>query len=171
MGKRSSFKRRAQDAYDTPADAVEPLLSHLMAATRFIEPCKGNDHLVRHLSASGHECVGAYDLPTDARDHRYRIDGATRFITNPPWTREILHPIIVNLSDQLPTWLLIDFDWLATQQSAPFLARLRKVVVIGRVRWIPDSLYDGKDNSAWMLFDRPSDRLPVFAGRTPKAQQ
>ena len=29
MGKRSDFKRRARDAYDTPAEAVAPLLERL----------------------------------------------------------------------------------------------------------------------------------------------
>jgi hypothetical protein len=32
MGKRSSFERRPQDAYDTPAAAVEPLLPYLSGA-------------------------------------------------------------------------------------------------------------------------------------------
>ena len=30
------------------------------------------------------------------------------FITNPPWDRKVLHPLIVHLSDQAPTWLLFD---------------------------------------------------------------
>jgi hypothetical protein len=172
MGKRcSNFKRFERDLYDTPAAAVGPLLPHLGLAMRFIEPCLGRGCLACHLAAEGHVCVGSYDLPTDARNHRYCTEGAGCFFTNPPWTREGLHPIIVNLSDQLPTWLLLDFDWLATQQAAPFLSRLRKVVAIGRVRWIPDSPYDGMDNAAWLLFSHPSDWPPVFVGRTPRASK
>ena len=38
MGKRSDFRRRPQDAYDTPLEAVVPLLRHLEPGTRFYEP-------------------------------------------------------------------------------------------------------------------------------------
>jgi len=87
------------------------------------------------------------------------------FITNPPWSRDVLHDIIVNLSNQAPSWLLIDSDWMHTQQSIPYLPRLRKIVSVGRVRWIPGSPYDGKDNCCWYLFDRPSNQETVFIGR------
>ena len=93
-------------------------------------------------------------------------------VTNPPWRRDVLHPIIVNLSDQAPTWLLIDSDWPHTRQSTPFLPRLQAIVSVGRVRWIPDSPYDGKDNAAWMLFGRPRpDRNTqiIFVGRLERS--
>ena len=170
MGKRSNFARRVADDYDTPAAALAPLLPHLEPATRFIEPCAGRGCLVRHMAARGHVCVASCDLPIDARDHRYLVEGATCFLTNPPWTRQVLHPLIVNLSDQLPTWLLIDFDWLATKQSAPFLPRLRTILPIGRVRWIEDSPWDGKDNATWCFFTRPSNEATVFIGRVDDAQ-
>ena len=77
--------------------------------------------------------------------------------------------IIANLSDQLPAWLLLDFDWLATQQAAPYLPRLRDVVVIGRVKWLPGTKWTGKDNCAWMLFSRPRPGGHIrFFGRTPR---
>jgi hypothetical protein len=65
-----------------------------------------------------------------------------------------------------PTWLLFDADWMHTRQSAPFMPRLRKIVSVGRVKWIPDSKMTGKDNCAWYLFDKPSDEPAVFFGRT-----
>ena len=155
MGKRSNFKRLARDAYDTPAEAVAPLLKRLAPRTRFIEPCAGNGRLIEHLVRAGHVLVGQYDLPDDARAKRYGVEDGVVFVTNSPWSRSILHPIIVNLSDQAPAWLLIDADWVHTLQSIPYQPRLRTIVSIGRVRWIPDSPYDGKDNCAWHLFDRP----------------
>jgi hypothetical protein len=87
------------------------------------------------------------------------------FITNPPWDRKILHPLIVHLSDQAPTWLLFDADWMHTRQAAPFMPRLRKIVSVGRVKWIPDSTMTGKDNCAWYLFDRPHSEGVRFHGR------
>ena len=113
--------------------------------------------------------VGAYDLPDDARVKRYDVDGVDAFITNSPWRRDILHPIIVNLSDQAPTWLLIDAGWVHTRQSEPYLVRLRAIVSVGRVKWIKDSPFTGKDDCAWHLFDlpRPDERAVThFIGRT-----
>jgi hypothetical protein len=69
MGKRSrrKFRRIERDAYNTPAEAVWELLKELGPATKFVEPCAGAGYLVGHLKRAGHICVGAYDLPTDAR--------------------------------------------------------------------------------------------------------
>ena len=150
--RRPGFRHRERDDYPTPWQAVVPLLRLLKPGVKFVEPCCGDGQLAGHLQRAGHTCVGAYDLPVDARIARYVIEPDTIFITNSPWLRSVLHPIIVNLSDQLPTWLLIDCDWLCTSQATPYLPRLRAVVVIGRVRWIK---HTGFDNCAWMLFDRP----------------
>jgi hypothetical protein len=167
MGKRSLFPRIPQDAYPTPAEAFAPLKPHLAPNTRFIEPCCGDGHLVGHLKRAGHVLVGAYDLPDDARSKRYDVSGADSFITNSPWIRSVLHPIIVNLSDQLPTWLLIDAGWAHTRQSEPYLSRLRTIVSVGRVKWIKDSPFTGKDDCAWHLLDLPRpDAVTHFIGRT-----
>jgi hypothetical protein len=167
MGKRSAFARIPQDAYATPLAGVEPLLPYLATATRFVEPCCGLGVLAGYLKRAGHVLVSAYDLPHDARTKRYpEANDGTIFITNPPWSRSTLHLIIVNLSDQAPTWLLIDADWMHTRQSIPFMPRLRAVISVGRLKWIPDSPYTGKDNAAWHLFDRPDDRVTIrFIGR------
>jgi hypothetical protein len=156
MGKRSDFERLERDNYPTPASAVLPLLPHLRACTPFVEPCFGNGALAAHLMRAGHRLVGAHDLPDDARIHRYDINAEAVFITNPPgWGKpEVLHPLIENLSDQAPTWLLMPGDWLFNLSSAPLVnLRLRKVVPVGRVRWFEGSPHTSKDNAAWLLFD------------------
>jgi hypothetical protein len=177
MGKRSCFERIPRDFYPTPAAAVRPLLPHLRAPATFIEPCAGDGTLIRHLENGGRIiCVGAYDIAPqrgsshhlivtkDARDYAYP-GRADYFITNPPWDRHLLHPIIENLSRQLPTWLLFDADWMHTRQSAPFMPFLRKIVSVGRVKWIADSPFTGKDNCCWYLFDQTSEAPALFIGR------
>jgi hypothetical protein len=110
MGKRSEFRRIARDAYDTPNEAVAPLLPWLTPRTKFLEPCTGAGKLIEHLTRAGHILARAYDLP-----------------------------------------------------------RLRMIVSIGRVRWIPDSEYTGKDNACWYLFERPSAWAQIrFIGRQPR---
>jgi hypothetical protein len=117
------------------------------------------------LTRAGYVLLGAYDLPDDACSKTYDIAIGAIFITNPPWSRDVLHSIIANLSEQAPAWLLIDADWAHTRQSIPFLPRLRAIVSVGRVRWIPGSPHDGKDNCAWHLFTHPSDEPAIFIGR------
>ena len=82
---------------------------------------------------------------------------ASYFITNPPWERDVLHGIIENLSRIIPTWLLIDADWMHTKQAVPYMAICRKIVSIGRVKWIPESKNTGMDNCCWYLFDASQD--------------
>jgi hypothetical protein len=173
MGKRSSFERVPRDFYPTPAEAVIPLLPQLTRGTRYIEPCAGALDLVKHLKVAGLSCVGAYDIAfgggwgsgTDATTAKFPRDIADCFITNPPWSRGVLHPLILNLSAQMPTWLLFDADWMHTRQSAPFMPFLRKIVSVGRIKWIPDSPFTGKDNCCWYLFDQTSDEPAQFIGR------
>jgi hypothetical protein len=168
MGKRSDFKRIARDSYDTPISAVAPLLPWLTPQTRYIEPCAGAGRLIEHLSLAGHVLISAHDLPDDARSNHYNVPAGAVFVTNPPfWGRSHdLHPIVVNLSDQAPTWLLMPADWLHNVSSAPLMPRLRMIVSIGRVRWIPDSEFTGKDNCIWALFGPPSSRAATrFIGR------
>ena len=176
MGKRSDFPRRKNDAYDTPPEAVRPLLPHLNPHTRFCEPCAGNGALADELERHGHICTRKRDIEPRREDIE-RKDALTTltgnidcFITNPRWTREILHPLIGFLSAQAPTWLLFDADWMHTKQAAPFFPRLNMIVSVGRVKWIPDSPYAGKDNCCWYLFKPDNTRRwwqdgPKFVGR------
>ncbi len=176
MGKRSDFERFERDFYPTPQAAVIPLLPHLSPRTRFVEPCAGNGALIDHLEAAGHTCVGAWDIEPqrsdierhDARETRETLvtNPDCHFITNPPWRRDVLHALIIHLSSQHPTWLLFDADWIHTRQAAPYLPLLRKVVSVGRVKWIPDSKFTGKDNCAWHLFDARSEGQALLFGRT-----
>ena len=175
MGKRSSFKRRPQDAYDTPAEAVEPVLPYLPRRTfTYCDPCAGRGALVSAMPE--HAVLNrAFDIKPRVRWiakkdatqlNRTHVAGTEYIITNPPWTRTILHPLIERFSDLRPTWLLFDADWIHTKQATPYLKRCRKIVSIGRVRWIPGSPHVGKDNACWYLFDSPANRNPVFIGRT-----
>lgn len=171
MGKRSSFERIPRDFYPTPFEAVKPLLGHLGHNIRFAEPCAGDGRLVDHLKAAGHVCAAAYDIEPrradiaqhDALDRL--VGNIDCFITNPPWVRAVLHPLITHLSRQAPTWLLFDADWMHTRQSAPFMPMCQKIVSVGRGKWIEDSPFTGKDNCAWYLFDASTQAAAQFIGR------
>ena len=116
MGKRSfgQFQRRDRDAYPTPAAAVLPLIPHLRGIRSFAEPCCDNGDLVRHLKSYGLRCLYQGDIATGQDALRSSSYGAIdAIITNPPWRRSNLHPLISHFQKIAPTWLLIDQDWAA----------------------------------------------------------
>lgn len=168
MGKRSDFARIDRDLYNTPPEAVAPLLRCLQPQTRFWEPCYGEGWLAAVLKAVGHRFLGGFDLPIDARSHRYgELAPGEVFITNPPYwgKRRDLHPLIRNLSDQAPTWLLMNSDWLFNVSSGPLTRRVQRIIAVGRVKWIPDSRNTGMENAAWLLFDGKAEHSGFFVGR------
>lgn len=175
MGKRSEFERVERDFYPTPYEAVVPLLPHLCDHTEYAELCCGDADLIMHLNKNGHNCGFASDIETkqscalnlsfDQIELEY-IEHCSHIITNPPWDRKILHPMIEHFCNMKPTWLLFDADWMHTRQSSRFMPWLVKVVSVGRVKWIPDSKMTGKDNCAWYLFDaRHNGMITEFVGR------
>lgn len=166
MGKRSDFTRRPMDAYQTiDPKAVRRLLPHLHGVRTFAEPCCGEGYLIDHLQSAGLKCAYANDISVGsdalATTHFGPIDA---IITNPPWTREILHPMIRHFQSIAPTWLLFDADWSHTGQSAPFLAQCSHVVSVGRLKWIPGTKQTGKDNVAWYRFHAQHNDGPRFIG-------
>lgn len=171
MGKRSSFERVERDFYPTPSEAVLPLIPHIPKGMTFEEPCAGNGALLNALENHELYCRYSCDVEPQRRDiatfNAFDIDkcGADMFITNPPWDRKILHPLIVHLSRMAPTWLLFDADWMHTKQSADLIKYCSKIVSVGRVKWIPDSKMTGKDNCAWYLFGKSVADQTTFVGR------
>jgi hypothetical protein len=152
MGKRSNnFERRKDDLYQTPLKAVAPVIPFLRrdGIETFAEPCAGDGDLIRHLESFGFRCVYSGDISTGqdafACDH---FDAS--IVTNPPHTRKIMHEMIGHfLATRLPFWLLIDLDWVSNLHAVPHLVHCSDVVIIGRVKWFPDSENGGKENYAW----------------------
>jgi hypothetical protein len=166
MGKRSNFERREADFYPTPAAAVGPLIPHLRGVRAFAEPCCGDGALVRHLESFGLRCVYAGDISTGHDALALDSYGdADAVITNPPYTRDLMHKLIAHFQNIAPTWLLLEYDWSATKQAAPFMPACSDIVSVGRVKWIPNSKHTGKDNFAWFRFDARHSSGSVFHAR------
>lgn len=189
MGKRSDFPKVPKDLYQTcDPRAVAPLLPFLPQRTRFAEPCCGEYALIRQLERAGHSCYWASDIE-DRWDKMVAVAGsgvqfrgnvadaltltnplkqADCIITNPPWTRTkknpILHKLIEHFRAQNRAWLLIDSAWAFTQQSSPYMKYCSRFVAVGRVRWIPNTKNDGKDDAAWYCFEQQPCET-IFTGR------
>src|SRR4051794_1614331 len=166
MGKRSNFERGEADFYATPLRAAAPLIPHLGGVKTFAEPCCGAGDLVRHLEAFGLRCVYSGDIRNGQDALTLEDYGAADvIITNPPWSRDLMHRLIAHFQNIRPTWLLLDADWAHTKQAAPFLCHVSDIVAVGRQKWIEGSKYTGKDNCAWYRFDIRHRAGPVFHGR------
>lgn len=161
MGKRSNFERKPRDFYPTPIEAVIPLMPHLPKMFTFSEPCAGDGRLVDHietLGGYGVKCTHKSDVEPNAEGimqmdaFDYKVTNEKYIITNPPWDRKLLHPMIEHFAGQSPTWLLFDANWMFTKQAKDYLPWCKKIVTIGRVKWIEDSKGAGKDDSCWYLF-------------------
>ena len=172
MGKRSDFERKPRDFYPTPFAAVEPLIQHLQQGFAFAEPCAGDGQLCRHLEYFGGTCMWASDIEPQLEgvlQNDYSEIGEMEvlesqyIITNPPWDRQVLHPMIEHFTKLRPTWLLFDADWAHTKQSAPYIKNCAKIVSVGRIKWFGNMT--GKDNCAWYLF-YDSEVETTFYGRT-----
>lgn len=128
----------------------------------------------------GLRCVWASDVAPKDEDSPVRIKprdalsitaeelraaGARMVITNPPWTREVMHPIIEHFLGICPQWMLFDADWMHNKSSSKLIMRCARIVPIGRVKWFPDSPHTGVDNVAWYFFPTGHNAGPTFAPR------
>lgn len=175
MGKRSDFPRNKHDFYATPYEAAAPLAKIVVARDRwrrFVAPCAGAGDLIRHLESFGFVCDFAFDIeplaPGIERLDVFDWNGGEKpqlIITNPPWSRDLLHPMIEKFANIAPTYLLFDADWAHTRQAVPYLPYCTDIWPIGRVKWIPGSPSVGKDNACWYRFNRGAHRATVFHPR------
>lgn len=164
MGKRSEFTRRPMDAYQTiDPKAVTALLPFLDGVSTFAEPCCGEMFLVNRLEQCGLACVYYSDIERghDALN-ACGFNEPDAIITNPPWSRDLLHSMILHFQRIAPTWLLFDADWAHTKQARPYLRQCSHIVSVGRLRWIEGTKQTGKDNCAWYRFDANHSAGPQF---------
>jgi hypothetical protein len=156
---------------------------------RFAEPCCGAGDLVRHLEGFGLICVAAGDIATGQDALALGSADLARceaIITNPPHRRDVMHALIRHfLGLGAPAWLLLDWDWAANRQAAPYLPACSDIVPIGRLKWIAGSRDTGKANYAWYRFEGQHvtgprlhprgavavTRLPQGPGKRPETQR
>jgi hypothetical protein len=170
VAKRSDFKRRKHDAYQTiDARAVRLLKPHLRGVRTFAEPCVGAGYLVADLQRLGLECTYRDDVVNDGVDAltltAADLNGTDAIITNPPWTRALLHPLILHFQKLKPTWLLFDADWAYNRAAVLYLDQCSDIVAVGRLRWIEGTTNTGKDNASWYRFWHRHSGGPRFHNR------
>ena len=171
MGKRSNMERKALDFYPTPNAALLPLLDYLDPFKVYHEPCAGDGSLINHLEHHNLSVTGRGDINPkrgdikceDAIELKYCFGDV--FITNPPYQWSLLSPIMLNLYNISPTWLLLPADMMHNKRMGEHIEKCKIIVSVGRVKWIPDSPQGGMENSAWYLFDARHNGSTDFYGR------
>ena len=168
MGKRSDFERIAKDYYPTIDDrAVLALLPHIQHLNSYVESCCGQMHLVNMLSrlAPNLRCYEYSDIDNGqdalAITQEYLL-GADAIITNPVWSRPLLHKMIMHFKDLAPTYLLFDADWAHTKQALPYLKYCTDIISVGRLIWIEGTKMTGKDNCCFYRFDKEESETIKF---------
>jgi hypothetical protein len=143
------------------------LLPHLPDDFLFDEPCAGAGDLARHLGLIN--CAFMSDIEPQ-HGSILKMDAFARekchgdlFVTNPPWPLPSQRgsptlELAWHLSGIAPTWLLLPSDFAFNVYFNRIASRCAKIVAVGRVQWIPDSDSTGKDNAAWYLFDKETER-------------
>ena len=168
------FEKRPRDFYATPAKAALPLELFLPPTFTFAEPCAGDGALVGHLEGFGGSCLLPLDIEPQADwitrgDANNLNDEAVEYcdfiITNPPFTWNVLKPLMEKWIDLRPTILLLPADFMHNVRFGPFLTYCEKIVSIGRVKWIEGSKGGGVENYAWMFFNQHNNKPTEFYGR------
>lgn len=176
------FERAPRDLYPTPYAATKPLRS-LLDGPKFTywEPCCAELQLVTNLNVvlPNSECVRATDIetPCEKKDvfsitaDDVNAVGNAYFITNPPWVNTKkddfqLFRMINHLASLRPTILLLNANlcwnessWNGKLAPMPFCHWVKP---IGRVKWIPDSEFSGKEDCAWYYFNKSSVMQHMF---------
>jgi len=176
MGKRSNFEKIPKDFYGTtdPKALPEDFL-RFISCKNYGEPCCGNGDLI-NLIVDVSYCVWASDVEVrpvgrqkDAMDLTEEdLSMCDVIITNPPFTRSVLLPMIDHFISLKPTWLLLPADMMHNKYFSSYMDKCSVVISVGRLKWFKDSPHTSTDNFAWYYWTKdPMDmRMTQFYGRT-----
>ena len=176
MSKRApGLPQRPRGFWQTPREAVAPLIPYLPPMARYGEPCAGDGKLISGLTDlwAGGRCVWASDIQPEgpgidqadaltltAEDCEY----VGLWITNPPWPMggkcgDPALSILLHLCAIAPTWALLPWDFAANGYFRRIATSCSDIVPIGRVSWMGNGT-PGKDNAAGYRFDA-YNRVPA----------
>lgn len=176
MSKRSDFDKVPKDFYPTTdPKAIPPKLVEFIRGKSYAEPCYGEGDLEDLLMdvatcrwrSDIRETVGSskvMDAMYLSKEDTARCD---YIITNPPFSRDVLLPLIDHFVSLKPTWLLLPADYMHNVYFGEYIAKCRRVISVGRLKWFKDSKHTSTDNFAWYFWVKgaTADTRTGFYGR------
>jgi hypothetical protein len=162
MGKRSDYNKILKDYYPTTdANAITPKLVEFIKGKTFAEPCCGTGDLTELLTDTAicrwesdvehRGCGKIWDAMYLTKNELQKCD---LIITNPPFSRDVLLPMIDHFISLKPTWLLLPADYIHNKYFSSYMSKCSKVVSVGRLKWFKDSKHSSTDNFAWYFWQQ-----------------
>lgn len=174
MSKRSDFPKVEKDYYPTTDPrAVEPLVPFIRGKT-YAEPCYGNGDLEDLLMdvaickwrSDARETVGSSKVLDAMSLTKSDLEGIDLIVTNPPFTKTVLMPMLAHFITLKPTWLLLPADYAHNVYFGDAMRKCAKMVSVGRLKWIKNSKYTSVDNFCWYFWPQHSThQQTIFVGR------
>ncbi len=180
MGRRSNFKnKQPRDYWPTVDPAAVTTLIPFIKGKTFAEPCVGNGDLVDLLFVDA-KCNWESDIEPqkkgviqkDATDLTAEdLVDCDYIITNPPFSFEMLQPLLDYLPTLKPTWLLLNATFMQNKRSQPYIKKCSDIVSVGRLFWVTEGGdpkqrgIKGKEDYCWYLFHNKEQPHTVFHGR------
>ena len=178
MGKRSDFNEvRPRDLWPTiDPDAITTSFVAKVRGKTYAEPCWGGGDL-EDLLMDVATCKWRSDLEpqvdgvrqVDALNlSREDLHSASCIITNPPYSWNLLQPLLDHLPWLKPTWMLLPADFMHNKRSGPYMKNCSDILSIGRLYWMKhegEKPIKGKDNYCWFLFQHGYQHRTEFTGR------
>ena len=175
MSKRSSFEKIPRDFYPTTdPNVLVPEFIRSIRGRRYAEPCCGEGDLTELLTEvsickweSDIENRGAGKVWDAMCLSKHELEKCDLIITNPPFTKSVLLPLIDHFTTLKPTWLLLPSDMMHNKYFGSYMDKCSKVVSIGRVKWFKDSKATSTDNFCWYFWQHKAtaDTETFFYGR------
>jgi hypothetical protein len=165
----SGFKRLPSESYDTIEPwPVRALLAHLPIRSAW-DPCEGSGSLLAALQRYGVEAIGSgHDFFT-IRQPPVEVDA---IVMNPPYGEQrrgeaamhFLEHALTLPVQYIAALLPIDFDSAIGRQNLfrQCPSFIGKIVLLGRLRWIPDSTGSPSTNHCWLLWDHANVEAPTI---------
>ena len=180
MGKRSGFNEvRPRDLWPTidPDAICKPFIDAVRGA-KYAEPCYGAGDLEELLMETA-TCNWRSDLQPQIYSTKVRqldalkltrehLHDVSLIITNPPYSWNLLQPLLDHLPTLKPTWMLLPADFMHNKRSGPYMKTCSDIIAIGRLYWVEEpgiKPTKGKDNYCWYRFKAGFHHRTEFTGR------
>jgi len=166
----NAFELRPREYYPTIDPKAHKVIAPLVKGRTYAEPCYGAGDLVRGISGENREELckfksdispdGGGCLEGDALDLIPRdLESCDLIVTNPPFDRKTLVPLLEHFISLKPTWLLLPADRMHVKYFSEYMDMCTQVHSIGRLCWFykEGKRVAGVDNYAWFFWPKGGD--------------